>query len=409
MQYLLIYILKMKAFNRPIYFEKIKPFINKQLIKVLIGQRRVGKSFMLRLLQKHIQEENPNANCIFIDKELNEFNSIKDHEDLVKYVSEVSAPENNYLFIDEIQEIDYFEKAVRSILNKGNHDIYCTGSNASMLSGEISSILSGRQITTRIHSLTYKEFLQFHSRENSRESLLFYLKFGGLPYLFNLPADEFVIADYLKNIYTTILYRDIVSRHAIRDVKFLENLVRFLAGNTGSIFSVKSITDYLKSQQIKKSVPLVNNYIQYLEDAFFINSSKRADIEGKKIFEIGEKIYFEDLGIRNALAGFLPGDIHKNMENVVFNHLQAHNWEVFVGKSGDKEIDFIAKKNNEKAYFQIAYLLEDQKTIDREFGNLLLVKDNYPKYVISMDSFSSPNTFMGVKHLTLSEFLMEYE
>jgi len=398
----------MNAFERPIYFKKIKPFIDKQLIKVLTGQRRVGKSFMLRLLQDYIKKHNPNANCIFIDKELDEFNHIKNDSDLIAYVQQQSVESGNYLFIDEIQEIEGFERAVRSLLNKGNHDIYCTGSNASILSGEIATMLSGRQIMTRIHSLNYAEFLKFHHRENTKDSLLFYLKFGGLPYLINLPDDEFVIADYLKNIYATILYRDIVSRHSVRDVNFLENLVKFLAGNTGSMFSAKSITDYLKSQQIKKSIQLVSDYTKYLEDAFFINTAKRVDIEGKKIFEIGEKIYFEDLGIRNALAGFLPGDIHKNMENAVFNHLIANDWQVFVGKSGDKEIDFIAKKNNEMAYFQVAYLLEDQKTIDREFGNLLLVKDNYPKYVISWDNFSSPNTYKGIRHLTLADFLMDF-
>lgn len=399
----------MNKFERPLYFNKIKPFIGKQLIKVLTGQRRVGKSFMLKLIQEYVLNEIPNANCIYIDKELNEFNHITNDEELIEYVNASSNTAENYLFIDEIQEISNFEKAVRSLLNKGNHDIYCTGSNASMLSGDIATILSGRQIITKIHSLSYNEYLKFNNKNDSRTSLLSYLKFGGLPYLFNLPDDEFVISDYLKNIYTTILYRDIVTRHGIRDVKFLENLVKFLASNTGSLFSVKSITDYLKSQQIKKSIPVVNDYIKYLEDAYFINSVKRIDIEGKKIFEVGEKIYFEDLGIRNALSGFLPGDIHKNMENAVYNHLITHQWEVYVGKSSDKEVDFIAKRNNEKSYFQVCYLLENQKTIEREFGNLLLIKDNYPKYVISMDSFSSPNTFEGVRHLTLSEFLTTFE
>jgi len=399
----------MNTFERPIYFNKIKPFIDKQLVKVLIGQRRVGKSFMLRLIHDYIKKQNPKANFIFIDKELHQFNDIKNHNDLIAYLKTVSTESGNYLFIDEIQEIDGFEKAIRSLLNQSTHDIYCTGSNATVLSGDIATMLSGRQILTRIHSLTYTEFLYFHNKENSKESLLQYLKYGGLPYLINLPPDDFIIADYLKNIYTTILYRDIVSRHNIRDVKFLENLVRFLAGNTGSIFSVKSITDYLKSQQIKKSIPVVNDYIKYLEDAFFINTAKRADIEGKKIFEIGEKIYFEDLGICNALSGFVPGYIHKNMENAVMNHLLANGWTVYVGKSGDKEIDFIANKNNEKVYLQVAYLLEEQKTIEREFDNLLAIDDNYPKFVISMDDFSSPNTYKGIRHLTLSEFLLNFK
>jgi predicted AAA+ superfamily ATPase len=398
----------MNTFERPIYFNKIKPFIDKQLIKVLTGQRRVGKSFMLRLIRDHIKKQKPKANFIYIDKELHEFSHIKNGNDLIEHIETVSKTENNYLFIDEIQEIDGFEIAVRSLLNQGKHDIYCTGSNASILSGEIASMLSGRQIMVRMHSLDYSEYLQFHKKEDSKENLLRYLKYGGLPYLINLPEDDFVIADYLKNIYMTILYRDIVSRHNIRDVKFLENLVRFLAGNTGSLFSAKSITEYLKSQKITKSIQLVTDYIKYLDDAFFVNTAKRADIEGKKIFEIGEKIYFEDLGICNALSGFTPGYIHKNMENAVMNHLLIKDWTVYVGKSGNKEIDFIANKNNEKVYIQVAYLLESDKTIEREFGNLLAIDDNYPKYVVSMDDFSSPNTYKGIKHLTLSEFLLNF-
>ncbi len=399
----------MKVIKRNIYLNKIIPYIDKQLIKVLVGQRRVGKSFMLRQIKSFIQQKNKNANCIYIDKELNEYDNIRDYNDLIEYIKLKQKKSNNYLFIDEVQEIKHFEKALRSLLNEGNFDIYCTGSNAVILSGDISTMLSGRQITIRIHSLTYAEFLKFHKKEKSQNTLQQYLTYGGLPYLINLPDDEFIISEYLKNIYATILFRDIVKRHSIRDVKFLENLVKFLADNTGSLFSVKKISDYLKSQQIKKSVPLISSYLKHLEDAFIINIVSRSDIHGKKIFEIGEKIFFEDLGIRNALTGFNPNDIHKNIENTVLNHLLVLGYTVYTGKNNQKEIDFVACKNNEKAYFQVCYLLKDESTIKREFGNLLEIKDNYPKYVISYDNFETKNTYMGVKHLLLENFLIDFK
>lgn len=399
----------MEIFEREIYLKKIIPFIDKQLIKVLTGQRRVGKTYILRQIREYIKKNKPEANIIFIDKELHDFDKIKTHDDLINYIKEHEKKSDNYLFIDEIQEIQEFEKALRSLQNKNNFDIYCTGSNAAMLSGEISTMLSGRQIIIRVHALSYNEFLQFHKRSSSKESVLQYITYGGLPYLINLPDDMNVVGEYLKNIYTTILFRDIVMRNNIRDVKFLENLVKFLAQNTGNLFSAKNISDYLKSQNIKKSVPVITNYLKFLEDAFFLNIVSRFDIQGKKIFEIGEKIFFEDLGIRNALTGFLPGDIHKNMENAVLNHLLITGYNVYVGKNKQKEIDFIATKNNEKVYIQVTYLLNDNNTIEREFGNLLEIKDNYPKYVISYDPFETPNTYKGVKHLILENFLLNFE
>lgn len=393
---------------RKIYFNKIIPFIDKKLIKVFTGQRRVGKSYMLKQIQEYILKNKPNAHSIFIDKELFEFDNITDYKTLIAYVNLNKKKENNYLFIDEVQEINHFEKALRSLLNQGNFDIYCTGSNAKILSSDIASILGGRQIVIQIHALSYTEFLQFHKKEKSKESLLKYLTFGGLPFLINLPDDAVIVSEYLKNIYTSILFRDVVLRNTIRDVKFLENLVRFIADNTGSLFSTKSISDYLKSQKINKSVPIISRYIQFLEDAYFINSVKRSDIQGKKIFEVGEKLYFEDLGIRNALTGFNPNDIHKNMENAVLNHLLISGFKVTVGKNKDKEIDFIAVKDNEKVYVQVAYLLQDKSTIKREYGNLLEINDNYPKYVVSFDTFETPNTYEGIKHFILENFLLEF-
>jgi len=399
----------MKLIERKIYIEKIKPFIDKQLVKVLIGQRRVGKSYMLKLIQSYITNQNPDANCVFIDKELHKFQTIKNDSDLINFVEALPLKNKNYLFIDEIQEILNFEKAIRSLLNEGKWDIYCTGSNAEILSSEISTMLGGRQIVIKIYSLSYEEYLQFYNRENTKDNLEKYLKFGGLPYLINLPDDEGVISEYLSNIYTTILYRDIVKRYNIRDSVFLENLVKFLSDNIGSLFSSKNISDYLKSQKIVKSNSVITDYINYLEKSFFINKIQRIDIQGKKIFEIGEKIYFQDLGLRNILSGNVPGETNKLIENIVINHLLINNWKVYIGKKDNKEIDFVAIKNNETAYFQVTFLLNDEKTIKREFENLLEIKDNYPKYVISFDTLNFQNTYKGIINLSLSEFLLKFK
>ncbi len=391
--------------KRDLYIERIRPFINKELIKVLTGQRRVGKSMILRLIADEILKKDDDANIIFIDKEDYQFDSIKDHQQLDAYIKAKAKPGMNYLFIDEVQEIEGFEMILRSYNKKEDFDVYCTGSNAKMFSGELATYLSGRQMIFRIGSLNFKEFCVFHNLEETRDSLLKYLKYGGLPYLMHLPDDEAVRFEYLKNIFSTILLRDIINRHKIRDPRFLTDLLKFIADNTGSIFSATKISKYLKSQQINKNVAIILNYLSYLEDAYFINVVSRTDIQGKKQFEVGEKYYFEDVGLRNAIVGFRMQDIAKIIENVVFLHLKNNGYRIKIGFSDNKEVDFIAEKNNERIYVQVAYLLSEQKTIDREFGNLLKIKDNYPKYVISFDDFSSPNTYKGIKHFTLLDFL----
>ena len=394
--------------NRELYLAQIKPFINKNLIKVLIGQRRVGKSMVLQLLAKELKEKEPKANFIFIDKEEYEFDEISNHKELDKYIKINQKKEMNYLFIDEVQEINGFERVLRSYYKKDNFDIFITGSNADLFSSEIATYLSGRQIVFQIGSLNFNEFCTFHKLDKSGDTLLKYIKFGGLPYLIHLPDNEKIRFEYLRNIFSTILLRDVVTRHKIRDPRFLTDLLKFIADNTGSLFSANRISKYLKSQNINKNVSLILNYLSYLEDAFFINNVKRTDIHGKVQFEVGEKFYFEDIGLRNAIVGFKINDIEKIIENLVFLHLRNKGYELTIGYSKGKEIDFIASKDNEKIYVQVCYLLENQTTIDREFGNLLALNDNYPKYVISFDDFSAPNTYKGIKHFTLLDFLINF-
>ncbi|NGF56542.1 ATP-binding protein [Parapedobacter sp. SGR-10] len=392
---------------RPLYLDRIVPFVGKSVIKVLTGQRRVGKSYLLFQLMRLIRERDKDAAIIYINKEDLSFASIKTAVDLNDYVLEnKSTSGTTYVFIDEVQEIAGFESALRSLLLDHGLDLYCTGSNADLLSGDITGKLSGRAVEFRVYSLTYPEFLAFHQLEETAQSLEKYLKYGGLPYLKHLSLEDEIAFEYLKNIYSTIVFRDVINRYSVRNTSFLEQLVFFLASNTGSLFSAKKISDFLKSQKVNIASNQVQTYIQHLVNAFLIHQVKRYDIEGKRLFEIGEKYYFENLGIRNALWGYRLEDKGKIMENVVYNHLLAHNYVVHVGVSGDSEIDFMAEKNGEKVYIQVALTLNGEKTIEREFGNLRKVKDNYPKMVITMDEFSG-NTYEGIMALDLRRFLTD--
>ncbi len=391
--------------NRSIYIDKISPFFNKKIVKVLTGQRRVGKSYVLKLIIEQLKLQNPLANIIYIDKEKYEFDYLRTHEQLMTYIDKHKTAEMNYLIIDEVQDIEGFERVLRSLYNEDNFDIYCSGSNANIFSSELATYLSGRQIIFQVGSLDFNEFCLFHRCEKNTESLLNYLKYGGLPYLIHLPEDDTIRFDYLNNINATILYRDILNRNQIRDTRFLNDLLKFIADNIGNIFSATKISEYLKNQKVKKNVALILDYLSHIENAYFINRVQRIDIQGKRHFDVGEKYYFEDIGLRNSLVGYNPSDIGKIIENIVFLHLRNKGFVVKIGVSENREIDFVATKEGEKIYLQVAYLLADEKVIEREFGNLLKIDDNYPKYVISFDNFSAKNTYKGIKHLTLLEFL----
>ena len=392
--------------KRDSYISRIIPFMRKPIIKVLSGQRRVGKSYLLFQLIEQIHLENPEANVIYINKEDMEFDFIQDAKGLNDYVVSKLQPEGmNYIFIDEIQDIADFEKALRSLLLNENNDLYITGSNARMLSGELATSLSGRYIEFSIYSLSYPEFLRFHKLNDSDSSLSLFSRFGGFPYLINLPLEDEIVSEYLKNIYSTILFRDIVSRYNLRNINILEKLVQFLADNTGSIFSAKSISDFLKSQNTNISSNQIQTYVSYLTNAFLIHKVERYDMIGKRIFTIGEKYYFENLGLRNTIVGFKPQDAGKILENLVYNHLLYMGFNIKTGAQGPNEIDFICEKRAEKIYIQVALQLTEETTIQREFGNLLKIPDNYPKMVITNDRFTG-NSFEGIKHMYVGNFLL---
>ena len=389
------------------YIDRIKPFMQKSVIKVLTGQRRVGKSFLLYQLIEEILAEEPDANIIYINLEDFAFSSLQTAEDLHSYIISHSKEKvKNYIFIDEIQDIPGFEKVIRSLLLNEDNDIYITGSNAKMLSGELATYLSGRYIEFKIYSLSYSEFLEFHGLTESETSYELYSRYGGLPYLLNLPLEDETVNEYLKSVYSTIVFRDVVSRYKLRNTLFLEKLIQFLSENIGNLFSAKNISDYLKSQHTTISVNQIQSYTEYLNNAFLIHRVERYDLIGKRVFEIGEKYYFENMGIRNIVIGYRITDKAKILENLVYNHLLYKGYDIKVGYYGDKEIDFIGEKNGEKLYIQVALKIDSDKTAEREFGNLLKIQDNYPKIVVTEDTFSG-NSYEGIRHCSIRQFLME--
>lgn len=392
--------------ERPIYMDRITPYIDTNIIKILVGQRRVGKSYILKAVAWEVRHRNPEANIISINLEDFAFSHITDAKELNDAISlQLADGKRNYIFLDEIQEVEGFDKVVRSLILNPQNDVYLTGSNSSMLSSEIASRLAGRSIQIHVHPLTYGEFLEFHSYTDSDESLATYLRYGGLPYLMHLPEQK-TWSEYLGGVTDAVVYRDVVSRHSLRNTDFLQRLLRFLADNTGQIFNAKRISDYLKSQRISTSVTGVQSYIAYVEEAYIINRIRRWDIEGKRYFEIGEKIFFEDLGIRNSIVGYRPNDIGGLMENAVYNHLRAHGYEVKIGVGTQgREIDFIAEKDNEYRYVQVALSILNEATARREFGNLENIPDNYEKIVVTY-SESAPNTYNGIRQMSLREFLL---
>ncbi len=397
--------MKRPIFFREKYLKKIKPFVNKDIIKVFVGQRRVGKSYMLLQIMDLINKSETNPNIIYVNKELSDFTMIKTHTDLTEFVySKAQSEVTNYLFIDEIQDIEGFEHTLRNFVAMQNFDIYCTGSNAKLLSSEIATYLNGRYIQLRIHGLSYPEFLEFHALSESEDSFIKFIRYGGLPYLHKIGLEEESATDYLKSIYNTIILRDVVARYNIRNVDFLERLNTFLADNLGSLVSAKRISDYLKAQHTELSSKTISDYLNYLSDAYFIHKIKRFEIQGRRIFEQNEKYYFTDIGLRNILQPFKIKDINKILENLVCNHLHSSGYEVYVGKFDDKEIDFVAVKSNMTIYVQVAYLITDEDVHEREFGNLLKINDNHRKIVVSTDALGDSD-YRGIEHKSVRSFL----
>ncbi len=398
---------KMDIILRPQYLDNIGHYLGKDTIIILTGQRRIGKSFVLRMFRDKISKER-RANVIFIDKEKHEFDDIKTYKDLNAYIdARRDKSLTNYILVDEIQDIEEFEKSVRSYYEEPDIEIVVTGSNSKMLSGDLSTLIGGRYKEIYIQALSYEEFMLFHQLPDTDETLSKYIQFGGLPGLLKMGLDEQDARQYQLDVYHTVLLKDVILRNNIRNVPFLENLVRFLADNTGKIISANSIAKYMRSKGDNITSTVVINYIKYLCDAYMIHRVNRYDIHGKKLFESNDKFYFEDNGIRNALAGgSREGDIEKVIENIIYNHLIRLGYEVTVGQLQAGEIDFVCvKPEGHRVYVQASYLIADDTTREREFGNLRAIRDNYPKYVISMTPLVDRQDAEGITHLGLRRFL----
>ena len=344
----------MKEIIRQTYLNMIDKYLGKDTIIIITGQRRVGKSSILRLF-KHKVDILENTNVIYIDKEKKEFDTIRTYHDLNSYIDKHrDTSKLNYILVDEIQEIEQFEKSIRSYYEDDDIEIVITGSNSKMLSGDLSTIIGGRYKEIYVQSLSYEEFMQFHKMPDSDETLAKYIQLGGLPGLVKMGTDEQDVREYQMDVYHTVLLKDVIMRNQIRNVPFLENLVRFLADNTGKIISANSIAKYMKSQGENITSTIIINYIKYLCDAYIIHKVNRFDIHGKRIFESNDKFYFEDNGIRNALAGGArEGDIEKVIENIIYNHLVRLGYDVMVGQLQAGEVDFVCTKpGDNRVYIQ---------------------------------------------------------
>lgn len=399
----------MATIRRQSYIDKIEKYLGKETIIVLVGQRRVGKSCILKMIRDDKMADSDN-NVIYIDKEKWQYDAIQTYKDLNEYIERYWVNDkHNYILIDEVQDIEEFERSVHSFRTEPNTDIIITGSNARMLSNELSTLIGGRYKEIYIQSLSYNEFLEFHNLSDNDESLSLYIQYGGMPGLAKIGLEEDDAREYQIDIYHTVLLKDVIMRNQIRNVPFLENLVRFLADNIGKLISANSIAKYMKSQGESITSSVVINYISFLCEAYILHKVNRYDIHGKRVFENNDKFYFEDNGVRNAIAGGTrEGDIEKVIENIIYEHLIRLGYQVYVGQLQAGEIDFVCTKpEGQRIYVQASFIIAEQATREREFGNLRSIKDNYPKYVISMTPLLTKNDDDGITHIHLRKFLRE--
>ena len=400
----------MATIRRQSYIDKIEKYLGKETIIVLVGQRRVGKSCILKMIRDDKMADSDN-NVIYIDKEKWQYDAIQTYKDLNEYIERYWVNDkHNYILIDEVQDIEEFERSVRSFRTEPNTDIIITGSNARMLSNELSTLIGGRYKEIYIQSLSYNEFLEFHNLSDNDESLSLYIQYGGMPGLAKIGLEEDDAREYQIDIYHTVLLKDVIMRNQIRNVPFLENLVRFLADNIGKLISANSIAKYMKSQGESITSSVVINYISFLCEAYILHKVNRYDIHGKRVFENNDKFYFEDNGVRNAIAGGTrEGDIEKVIENIIYEHLIRLGYQVYVGQLQAGEIDFVCTKpEGQRIYVQASFIIAEQATREREFGNLRSIKDNYPKYVLRTDEFAGGN-YQGIKSMHIADFLLSTE
>lgn len=398
--------------NRVLYLSKLIQFKDKPLIKVITGIRRCGKSTLLSLFENHLISVGVDqAHVIRINLESFEFDEMTTYKALHAYIKERMHDYalRYYILLDEVQLIHGWEKAVNALLVDANADVYITGSNAHLLSSELSTLLSGRYVEIKMQPLSFKEYLDFTGTDRvDQHQIIFdqYLKFGGLPTVVELLEHTETIGPFLEGIYNTVLMKDVVERNSVRDPALLENILKFLAANVGSIVSTKKISDYLSSSGRKTTSDTIDNYLKMLESAFIIYKANRYDLKGKMFLKTLEKYYIVDMGIRNRLVGLRNTDYGHVLENVVYLELIRRGYEVSIGKIGTLEVDFIAEKTNERIYYQVSATVLDEASKARELRPLQAIADNYPKYMLTMDQ-TIFNDYAGIKVQNIIDFLLE--
>ena len=398
--------------NRDLYLNQLIQFKDKKLIKVITGLRRSGKSTLLSLFENHLITSGVDRNNIIrMNFESFEFDEITNYKELHTYINEriLDPNKRHYILLDEVQQVFSWERVINSFLVDANVDIFITGSNAYLLSSELSTLLSGRYVEIKMQPLSFKEYLEFLDSDkemNLPEKFNQYLEYGGLPTIVELLDNPDTIGPFLEGIYNTVLMKDVIERNGVRDAALLESILKFIAANIGSIVSTKKISDYLTSSGRKTTSDTIDNYMKMLENAFIIYKANRYDLKGKMFLKTLEKYYIVDIGIRNKLIGLRNTDYGHVLENIVYLELLRRGYEVTIGKIGSLEVDFVASKPNEKIYYQVSATIMDEKTRERELRPLESISDNYPKYILTMDQ-TVFNDYSGIRVKNIIDFLLE--
>ena len=398
--------------NRDLYLNQLIKFKDKKLIKVITGLRRSGKSTLLSLFENHLITSGVDKNHIIrMNFESFEFDEITNYKELHEYINKriLDPNKRHYILLDEVQQVSSWERVINSFFVDANVDIFITGSNAYLLSSELSTLLSGRYVEIKMQPLSFKEYLEFLDSDKEmslQEKFNQYLEYGGLPTIVELLDNPDTIGPFLEGIYNTVLMKDVIERNGVRDAALLESILKFIAANIGSIVSTKKISDYLTSSGRKTTSDTIDNYLKMLENAFIIYKANRYDLKGKMFLKTLEKYYIVDIGIRNKLIGLRNTDYGHVLENIVYLELLRRGYEVSIGKIGSLEVDFVASKPNEKIYYQVSATIMDEKTRERELRPLESISDNYPKYILTMDQIVF-NDYSGIRVKNIIDFLLE--
>lgn len=392
------------------YLEQLIRSKDLNLIKVITGMRRSGKSILLQQYKEYLLSQNvPERNIIYMNFESAEWYSIKNYEDLYKYVKSLKGKGKKYILLDEVQAIKNWEKAVNSMLVDIDCDIYITGSNAYLLSSELTTLLAGRILTIKMYPFSFKEFVQaypFQEEEDKYDKFDKYLRFGGLPMLINLNDNEQLILNYLNDIRDVVLKKDVMTRNSIKDVVFLDNLIKYMASNIGNLTTPNAIAEYMKKNGTNITNETIDSYLKMLENAFFVYRVPRYELKGKQLLKTQGKYYFADNGLKNVIDGMESYDTESSYENLIYVELLRRGYEVYVGKYNDIEIDFVAVKPNKKVYYQVTRSLMDEKVEQREKRSLLAIGDNYKKVILTMDRAKNKQ-LEGIEVINIVDFLLK--